>query len=68
MIVIEDKLKNSYPIYADIIDRMIPVAQEIIDSEYQFEYMNMILPTLDAMDAYVLGIMSTEMMRCGFLR
>jgi hypothetical protein len=68
MINIITKLKESYPIYSDRIDRMALVAEEIADSKNPLELMNEIVPMLDVMDAYVLGMINGEMIRNGSLR
>lgn len=60
MINIDVKLKKNYPRYSDRIDKMILVAKEIVISDDPFESMNKIVPTLCAMDAYVLGMIIGE--------
>lgn len=67
MINIKTKLKRSYPNYSDIIDRMTLVAKEIADSKKPLDSMNTIIPTLDAIDAYVLGMITGEMIKDGSL-
>ncbi len=61
------KLKRSNPNYSERIDRMSLVAQEIVDSRDHFESMNKIVPTLDAMDAYVLGLIIGETIKDGVI-
>ena len=67
MINIKTKLKRAYPNYSDIIDRMALVAKEIADSKGPLDSMNTIVPTLDAIDAYVLGMITGEMITDGSL-
>lgn len=62
------KLKRSHPNYSERIDRMTLVAMEIADSKYPLDSMNTVIPTLDAQDAYVLGMITGEMIRNGILR
>lgn len=57
------ELKKSYPGYSDRIDKMILVAEEIIDSKDPFEPINKIVPTLDAIDAYILGMITGEIIK-----
>ena len=67
MINIITKLKRSYPNYSDRIDRMSFLAEEIADSNEPLDSMNVTIPTLDAIDAYVLGMITGEMIRDGTL-
>ncbi len=62
------KLKRSYPNYSDRIDRMSLIAEEIADSNEPLDSMNATIPTLDAIDAFVLGMITGEMIRDGMLR
>lgn len=64
---IQTKLRNRYPNYSERIDRMTSAAQEITDSKDHFESMNRIVPTLDATGAYVLGMITGEMIMDGTL-
>jgi len=68
MLKIAERLKFENPKFSDIIDRMTIIAQEIVDSKDPFELMNVILPKLDAMDAFALGMIHAEMMRDGIWR
>lgn len=68
MINILTKLKKSYPNYSERIDRMASVAEEIADSKNPLDSMNEIVPMLDAIDAYVLGMINGEMVKNGTLR
>jgi hypothetical protein len=68
MINIITKLKRNYPNYSDRIDRMYLIAKEIADSNRSLDSMNAIIPTLDAIDAFVLGMITGEMIRDGILR
>lgn len=67
MIDIKAKLKRSYPNYSDRIDRMASMAEEIAYSKDQIESMNEIVQKLDVMDAYVLGMITGEMIKDGAL-
>lgn len=64
---VETMLKRNHPNYANIIDRMSLVAQEIVNSKDYLDSMNKIVPTLDAMDAYVLGMIIGEFVKDGTL-
>jgi len=59
---IKMKLKNSMPGFSERVDRMSLMAQEIADSKEPSEYLNVVVPTLDAVDAYVLGAIMAERM------
>lgn len=63
MIDIKLKLLKNYPGYSNRIDKMIIVAKEIVDSNTPFESMNKIVPALDAVDAYVLGMIIGEIIK-----
>lgn len=65
MINIELNLKKNYPNYSDRVDRMILLAKEIVDSKDPFEPINEIVPTLDAIDAWILGLITAEMIKDG---
>ena len=59
---IKTKLKNSLPGFSERVDRMSLLAQEIADSKEPCYSLNMVVPTLDAVDAYVLGAIMAERM------
>lgn len=59
---IKMKLKNSMPGFSERVDIMSLVAQEIADSKEPCESLNTTVPTLDAIDAYVLGAIMAERM------
>ncbi len=65
---IQKELKKSCPAYSDRMDKMVFLAQEMIDSKDFFDSMNKIVPTLDAMDAYILGMFTAKMVEYGILR
>lgn len=65
MIDIKTKLKMSCSNYSDNIDRMWLVAKEIAESKDPIESMNEVIPKLDAIDAYVLGMIHGEMIKDG---
>ncbi len=56
---------NRTPVYSDRIDKMTLLDQEMIDSKYLFDSMNKIVPTLDAMNAYILGMFAAKMIEYG---
>ncbi len=59
---IKAKLKKSMPEFSERVDRMSLMAQEIADSKEPCDILNMVVPTLDAVDAYVLGAIMGERM------
>jgi hypothetical protein len=65
---IKTRLKMSCPNYSDNIDRMWLVAEEIAESKDPIEPMNEIVNKLDAIDAYVLGMIVGEFVKDGTLR
>lgn len=65
---VETRLKRAYPNYSDRIDKMTPIAKEIMNSKDYAKSMSAVVPTLDAMDAYVLGMMVGEFVKNGMLR
>lgn len=60
-----DELKKEYPKYIDRINAALPLADEVICSKDPFETMNDIVPELDAMDAYVLGMIMGQLIKSG---
>lgn len=60
-----DELKKEYPQYIDRINAALPLADEIIGSKDPFKMMNDIVPELDAMDAYVLGMIIGQFIKSG---
>ena len=67
MTSVQAKLKRNNSNYSGRIDKMVPIAQKIADSKDPIDSMNEIVPTLDAMDAYVLGMIIADMIRDGTL-
>lgn len=67
MINIEEQLKKDCPNNLDRIGRMMLAAKEIVGSKDPFETMNEIVPTLDAMDAWILGIITGELIARGYM-
>lgn len=67
MVDIKTRLKMSCPNYYDNIDRIWLVAEEIVESKDPIESMNEIVHKLDAIDAYVLGMINGEMIKDGTL-
>lgn len=67
MINIEEQLKKDFPNNSDRIERMMLAAKEIVGSKDPLETMNKIVPTLDAMDAWILGIITGELIVRGYM-
>lgn len=50
------ELKKEYPQFNDRINGVLPLMEDIISSDKPFDTLNNIVSQLDAMDAYVLGM------------
>jgi hypothetical protein len=68
MVDIKTRLKTNCPNYSDNIDRMWLVAEEIAESKDPIESINEIVSKLNAIDAYVLGMINGEMIKDNTLR
>lgn len=57
------KLKDEHPQYKDIIDKMLPFFEKIIQSEDPYRMTSNIVQQLDASDAYILGMICGQIIR-----
>lgn len=64
---IQEMLKRDNPNYSDKIDEMILIAQRVADSDDPVKSMDAVLHMLNAMDAYIFGMIVGEFIKNGIL-